>query len=406
MITMYRIYMYLLAACLLLGVTACEEEGLGNEETPFAPYVLSLGINSNGTTTYYVVTAPELMSGTINAVAKGIEQNGYRDYEQAGQTVFSIGGLGLTSATGIVRDANGYLTERGDFVFNSSLNAFTQMDGQNMIGLELPANKESGDQMTLYTVNISDVSITSQVKAPVFPLNQLEWPSITGMCYSEGNVYVTYFPMNPSTFETLYTDTTFVAVYSYPDMQFKTLMKDTRTGPAGSWNAFNGIFKVESGDMYIMSNSAIANGFSQSTKNAAFLRIPKGETHFDDYYFDFETVSGGLKPAHIKYIGNGLVFAEVSTISPQTSADRWGDKSLKCCIIDLNNKAVRDIKEIPVHNGDGGRRFAALVDGGYVYRPVTTSEGTYIYQVDPQAATAVRGAKVSTTFVGGFFRLD
>lgn len=215
MITMYRIYMYLLAACLLLGVTACEEEGLGNEETPFAPYVLSLGINSNGTTTYYVVTAPELMSGTINAVAKGIEQNGYRDYEQAGQTVFSIGGLGLTSATGIVRDANGYLTERGDFVFNSSLNAFTQMDGQNMIGLELPANKESGDQMTLYTVNISDVSITSQVKAPVFPLNQLEWPSITGMCYSEGNVYVTYFPMNPSTFETLYTDTTFVAVYSY-----------------------------------------------------------------------------------------------------------------------------------------------------------------------------------------------
>ena len=101
-----------------------------------------------------------------------------------------------------------------------------------------------------------------------------------------------------------------------------------------------------------------------------------------------------MKPAHIKYIGNGLVFAEVSTISPQTSADRWGDKSLKCCIIDLNNKTVRDIKEIPVHNGDGGRRFAALVDG------------TYIYQVDPQAATAVRGAKVSTTFVGGFFRLN
>ena len=110
-----------------------------------------------------------------------------------------------------------------------------------MIGLELPANKESGDQMTLYTVNISDVSITSQVKAPVFPLNQLEWPSITGMCYSEGNVYVTYFPMNPSTFETLYTDTTFVAVYSYPDMQFKTLMKDTRTGPAGSCKTYTAI---------------------------------------------------------------------------------------------------------------------------------------------------------------------
>ena len=184
-------------------------------------------------------------------------------------------------------------------------------------------------------------------------------------------------------------------------------MNDTRSGPAGSWNAFNGIFKVESGDMYIMSNSAIANGFSQGTKNAAFLRIPKGETRFDDYYFDFETASGGLKPSHIKYIGNGLVFAEVSTITPQTSEHRWGDKDLKCCIIDLNNKTVHDIEEIPVHNGDGGRRFAALVDGGYVYRPVTTpGEGTYIYRIDPRTATAVKGAKVATTFVGGFFRLD
>ena len=37
MITMYRIYMYLLAACLLLGVTACEEEGLGNRGTLLLP---------------------------------------------------------------------------------------------------------------------------------------------------------------------------------------------------------------------------------------------------------------------------------------------------------------------------------------------------------------------------------
>ena len=129
-----------------------------------------------------------------------------------------------------------------------------------MIGLELPANKESGDQMTLYTVNISDVSITSQVKAPVFPLNQLEWPSITGMCYSEGNVYVTYFPMNPSTFETLYTDTTFVAVYSYPDMQFKTLMKIRVPVLPVRGMHLTVFLRYESGDMYIMSNSAIANG--------------------------------------------------------------------------------------------------------------------------------------------------
>lgn len=403
---LHRITFYTLSICLLLATTSCEEQFLDTVEVPHAPYVLSLGITANKTTTYYVVTAEDLMTGTIDAVGKGIEQNGYWDYEQANQTIFSIGGLGVTSAVGVVRNADGYLQEQGDFVFNNSLNAFAQMDSRSMLGMELPANKESGNRMTFYTVGIDNVTINAQTTAPIAPMDELEWPNITGMCYSEGNVYITYLGMNPTTFDTPYTDTTYVAVYTYPEMTFKTLMKDTRTGPAGSWNAFNGIFKVESGDMYIMSNSAIANGFSQGTKRAAFLRIPKGETHFDDYYFDFETVSGGLKPAHIKYIGDGLLFAEVSTVSPQTLADRWLDNSLKCCIIDLKNKTVRDVPQIPIHNGDGGRRFAALVNGGYVYRPITTKgEGTYIYRIDPQTATAVRGAKVSTSFVGGIFQL-
>ena len=109
----YRNCMIALATLSIsVGLASCEEEALGNEETPFAPYVLSLGITSNGATTYYVVTTADLMSGTINAVGKGIEQNGYRDYDQGGQTVFSIGGLGLTSATGIVRGGDGYLYEK------------------------------------------------------------------------------------------------------------------------------------------------------------------------------------------------------------------------------------------------------------------------------------------------------
>ena len=390
-----------------LGMSSCEKETANDSETPFAPYVLSLGITSNGTTTYYVVTTDDLMKGTINAVGKGLEQNGYRDYEQGEQTIFSIGGLGATNAIGIVRNPDGYLVEKGNFVFSNTLNAFTQIDDKRMLGMEIPANKESGNKITFYTVDTDRISILSQTRhTPVHPLSEVEWPSITGMCRSGNNIYVTYLPMSPTTFETRYTDTTYVAVYSYPDMNFRTLMKDIRTGPAGSWNAYNGIFKVESGDLYIMSNSSLANGYSQSTKRAAFLRIPAGTTRFDDYYFDFETASGGLKPAHIKYIGNGLLFAEVSTLNPQTLADRWGDKSLKCCIIDLEKKTIRDIPQIPIHNGNGGRRFQVVTEGSYVYVPITTSEGTYIYRVDTQSATAERGAKIATTFVGGFFKID
>jgi hypothetical protein len=401
-----KIFLAIIAIFSLL-LSSCDDDEFGTEEIPHAPYVLSLGITSGGTTAYYLVTTEDLMTGTINAVGKGIEQSGYHDYELGNQTIFCVGGLGVTSATGVVRGADGYLQGKGEFMFNQSLGLFTQIDDESMMGVEIPSNAESGNMITFYNVSIDGVSITDKKTTSIAPISAFEWPSLTGLCRSEDNIYMTYFHMNPTTYETPYTDTTYVAVYSYPDMTLKKLMKDTRTGPAGSWYAHNGIFQVESGDMYIMSSSAIANGYSQSTKNAAFLRIPKGSTDFDDYYFDFETKSGGLKPAHIKYIGNGLVFAEVSTINPQTSADRWGDKSLKCCIIDLNNQTVTDIPEIPVHNGNGGRRFAVLADGGYVYIPITEDSGSiYIYRVDPKTATAERGAKVSTSFVGGFFKLN
>ena len=397
----------ILAAMAVTTLTACEDDLAAEQETPNAPYILSLGVTSNGNTTYYVVSTDNLMEGTINAVGKGIEQNGYHDYQQGSNSIFCIGGLGLTNATAVVRGADGLLKEQGEFVFDNSLSGFCQVDDRTMVGLELPVNKESGSQLTFYTVDAQSAAILDKnTSTTVDPIDRLDWPSVTGMMYSGGNLYVTYTPMNSLTFETAYTDTCFVAVYSYPDMKFVELMKDTRMGPGGSWGAYNGLMKDEHDDLYVMSNSALSNGYSQSTKHAGFLRIKKGATTFDaDYFFDFEAATGGLKPAHVAYVGNGLVFAEVSTLNPQTANDRWGDKSLKCCIIDLVNQTVTDIDGIPVHNGNGGRRFAYLHEGGYVYLPVSTPDGVYIYRTDIATARAERGARVSTSFVGGFFRL-
>ena len=398
----------IILAAMAVGVlTSCEDDLAAEQETPNAPYVLSLGVTSNGNTTYYVVSTDNLMEGTINAVGKGIEQNGYHDYQQGSNSIFCIGGLGLTSATTVVRGADGLLKEQGEFVFDNSLSGFCQVDQNTMVGLELPVNKESGSQLTFYTVDAKSAAILDKnTSTTVDPIDRLDWPSITGMMYSGGNLYVTYTPMNSMTFETAYTDTCFVAVYSYPDMKFVELMKDTRMGPGGSWGAYNGLMKDEQDNLYVMSNSALSNGYSQSTKHAGFLRIKKGATEFDsDYFFDFEAATGGLKPAHVAYIGNGLVFAEVSTLNPQTANDRWGDKSLKCCLIDLKNQTVTDVEGIPVHNGNGGRRFAYLNEGSYVYLPVSTPDGVYIYRTDVNTARAERGARVSTSFVGGFFSL-
>lgn len=392
------------AACCALTMASCDDD-MGSQEVPNEPYVLSLGITSNGTTTYYVVTTADLMSSTpINAYGKGIEQNGYRDYQQAGQTVFSIGGLGVTSATGIQRDGNGYIQEHGDFVFNNTPIGFCQVDDNTMAAMELPSSAGKGEMLTFYTVDISSIALKSKVTTtPVAPMDVNTWPTVTGSVYSNGNLYVSYVPMNPTTFATPAVDTAFVAVYSYPDFKFKKLMKDTRTGNIGSWNAFNGFQKDESGDIYAMSNTSLTNGFSQKAGHSGFLRIKAGSTDFDpDYFFDYEALTG-YKVAHWLYIGQGKVYAEVST---NQKAGAWSDAEDLSVIIDLYNKTSTTISEIPKHSGQGGRRFVAFAENGFVYAPIATADGVYIYRTDVATATAVRGAKVQATFVGGLFKLQ
>ena len=175
--------------CSLFLLASCDDD-MGSQEVPNEPYVLSLGITSNGTTTYYVVTTNDLMSSTpINAYGKGIEQNGYRDYQQAEQTVFSIGGLGVTSATGIQRDGNGYIQEVGNFVFNATPIGFCQVDNSTMAALELPTSTNKGQNLTFYSVDINSLSLTKRVTTtPVAPLDNITWPSVTGSAYSGGNL--------------------------------------------------------------------------------------------------------------------------------------------------------------------------------------------------------------------------
>ena len=395
---MKNIFKSVMTLCLSMALlTSCDKD-MGSMEVPFQPYVLSLGITSAGTTTYYVVTAEDLMSSeTINAYAKGLEQNGYRDYQQAEGTVFSIGGMGVTSATGIRRDANGYLQDM-------LIRRCKTMDNNTMAALELPTTPAKGQNLTFYTVDIKTMALTSKVETtPVAPMDDVDWPSVTGMEYAGGNIYVSYVPMNQNTFATPEVKTAYVAVYSYPDFQFKGLITDTRTGNIGSWNAFNGFQKDESGDLYCMSNTSLTNGFSETAGHSGFLRIKAGEMHFDeDYFFDYEALTGH-KVAHWLYLGNGKVYAEVST---NQNAGAWSDAEDRCVLIDLKAKTSKMIEDIPLHSGMGGRRFVALCEGGYVYAPVSTNDGLWIYRTEIATGKAVRGARIDATFVGGLFRLQ
>lgn len=410
---MNKFFSIFTACAVATSIVSCSSDNNEPEKTPDKPsegaakYFVSLGITANDVTTYYVVSARELMSGTITAKNQGLEQTGYRDFMQNGNVIYSIGGLGLTDCNGLIINTDGSIKQKGNFVFSNRLDGFAQIDDNTMVGMELPKDSKSGDKLTFYTVDNNSISITKTVKdTPVSPMNEVNWPTITGMCYNDNKVYVAYYPMDPTTYATPDVKNATIAVYSYPDMKFQKIMKDDRIGAAGSWNAFNALTKTENGDIYVMSNTSIANGFSQNGSiPTGFLRIPSGKMEFDaGYHFNFQEKSGGFRPAHILYVGNGKALVEYSTIKePNITTDRRGDKNLKCAVVDLYKQEFHDIVEIPVHNGNGGRRFAAMADGTYAYISIPTSEGLYFYRVNTESYKAEKGAKIEANFIGGVF---
>jgi hypothetical protein len=390
--------------CATVFFTSCVSED--EVPTPFEeenPYVLSLAVQgSDGGFTYYTVPFEDVMSGSLSAVGQGIEQPGYYDFTQFGNTIYSMGGLDDINVVGITLGEDGELAQIGDVSFTNSLADIVKADDNTLLGLELSS---SSDMVRFHTIDINTVSVTDTKELPVSDITDLKSPSYSGMRISGDHLFLSYYISDPTSYETNYTDTARVAVFSYPELEFQKVIKDIRTGPIGGFNVKSGLIKDENGDIYALSHSNPANGFSQTTKDGGILRTNSGETAFDpDYFFDIEEVTGGKNVAHLKYLGNGKVFAEIN-MADNDEQVRWSDGPLQSAIIDLNNQTVTYIEGIPEHAGSG-RRLAALHDENFIYLCIPEDNGIYVYRVDVENHTATRGAAVEANFVAGFFRLN
>jgi len=402
----------LFAGLAIAAVSCSKNDGATpDQEVPAGSkvYALGVGVTTTTATTNYVVQASDLMTGKISLTGNGLLQSGYRDYAFANATFFSIGGLGVTDVNAITLDASNKLSTKTGLTFDLANNDFIDVDGtgKTMLGISIPVSPTEGLNLKLYTVDIASLTISNKVETPindVYPSAQ-DWIFHSGLQVAGGKVYHTFYPADYTTYNTKNTDAVYVAVYSYPALKLEKVITDTRTGPAGSFNTRSGLFKTESGDLFTVSTSSYANGFSQSTKDAAILKIKAGTTEFDkDYFFNTDKSTNGGKVAHAIYIGNGKLFAAVTTKTP-TIDDKWQDNNLRLCIVDLNAKTITPVAGAPVYKGDGGRSFATLVDDGKVYSPIAENGVVHIYQTDIATATATKGAEVEGTFVGGIARL-
>lgn len=403
----------ILFAALSISLVACSSDDDSGSVIPpdnnSKVYALGIGVSTTTATTNYVLQTSDLMNGTISVVGNGILQDGYRDYAFGGGNFYSIGGLGITDVNTISLNNDNELQTTTGLTFELANNDFIDDgSGETMVGLSIPISPSEGLNAKFYTVDIASNTISEKGEVAmndIHPSDQ-DWFFHSGMQIRGNQLFQTFYPANYSTYATTNTDTNYVAVYSYPGFELEKVITDTRTGPSGSFNTRSGIFKSENGDLFTVSTSSFNNGYSQSTKPAGILKISAGATEFDeDYFFNTDTAPNGGKIAHAIYIGDGKLFAAVTVVEP-TLETIWSDANLKLSIVDLYAQTITPIENTPVFNGDGGRSFAALLEGDKIYTSAKDSNGVnYIYQVDINTATAIQGAKIEGTFLGGIARM-
>ncbi len=395
-----------------LSFTSCKDDD-NNDDTNTSStdtnFVLSYAVlGSTGDYSYYTVQYDDVMTGTLTAENQGVTETGYRSFKQINDKIYSIGGLGENTLTTIQKNDDGDLEEVSVLEgFNQAISDIVETDDNKLLAVEVSV---SSDVITFHILNEETTDIeesTSIAVSDVKPSYTDEMPYYSGMVQSGDYIYLSYYLCNPTTYATDYTDTARIAVFSYPDMEFVKNIKDTRVGPIGGYGEQHGLFKDEDDNIYALSHSNLANGFSQSTKDGGILKINAGETEFDeDYLFEIENYTDGLNTAHVKYLGNGKLFALINTEESSTQT-AWSDAPLKGAIIDIDSNTVNYINGLPEHSGTGRTLddCSVYAADGYVYISVPGDEDISVYKIDVNNYTATQGAVVDASFVGGFFEL-
>ncbi len=407
-------------ACLMLGFTSCNDNSTNVndnlEYTGANPYVavLAYAPASGYDYSYYPVQYESLSQTNqiLDATNIGnITQVGYYEYSQLNQTIYSTGGLDYTDVSAIYRQ-NGSLTEKpfGVNFTNSIEDLITTDDGQ-LIGIEM---SKSSDEVVLHLINAETNAVIKTTKTSCYAISENMYsengvnylPHNTGLAQSGNYVYVSYFVFGPSS-TTPFVNQAEVAIFSYPELVYQTTITDERTGPIGGWATNSGLFKDENGNIYCLSHTNPANGYSQSNATAGILRINKNTTAFDtDYFFNLTATANGYTTANILYLEDGKGFAEMNVMARSEQA-KWLDGPLKSAIIDLNAQTINMFEDCPEHNGSGRDiESTALYTDGVIYNPITVNKQIYIYKLNPTDMSVTQGSKVNASFIAGLFRLQ
>ncbi|HEY3403591.1 MAG TPA: DUF4374 domain-containing protein [Ohtaekwangia sp.] len=399
-----------LLALIAAVASSCSSDNEG-KSIPEHGYLLGFRTATDPTADY-ILYETDLASGTVSARGNGIEQGGWSYYAKAGDTYLALDyDNSIAKGYRFKEDGLG-LEEVGEFAFER-MDCFGKGLNGTAIAIGAPWGGGSYD-CKIQIVDGASVSIANSKTTPIyesFYTNDEEetiqlnaWPTATWI--KNNKLYVSFYPVIGPTWETPVTDTAYVSVYSYPALEYETTFKDTRTGPVGYYSSQPCVLEDESGDLYTLSSSSFAAGYTQATKPSGILRINSGESEFDEAYF-FNVEEEGYRVLGGVYVGNGKVVARVISVTIDNQAPAWAAFSVvdapihNIAVLDLEDKTIEIVDEVPLHGGQYLTPF--MVENGKVWASITTSAtDAFVYEIDPATATAVKGARIDGSEIQTF----
>ncbi len=357
-------------------------------------YVFVYSGAASGVAGTYIITADDVSQGTVSSTNNGVETDAYSFIVQNNK-VFAQAYTDQGPVTPFGMYADGKMGIAGRVVTTFRTGVYGTMNNDTWIGGGDPRRDGVGTLFRFDAVNLLVAGrSTTDMKAITQTGANAVW---TGLFQVDNKIYMPYFKYFPPVSATApFTqgrygslDSTWVAVFSYPELKYEKTISDDRTGYVGNWFSMQGLKQIENGDVYTWSTAPEINGI-KSNKPSGIVRIKKGTEVFDkSYFFNMEEVAK-VKIARGAYIANGKFL--MALYAGVTTGDISGGR-VKMAIVDVNNKTVNYIDGIPEHNqptfklntyyeGDG-----KTID--YVFKD--DSGQFYVYVINAETATAKKG---------------
>ncbi|SEA02001.1 protein of unknown function [Arachidicoccus rhizosphaerae] len=346
----------------------------------------------------YLLTTDNLDQGTLSTKNNGVEQDGtWRYYTTSGNLFFSmLYGQGNPGAvTAYKLDAAGALQKVTNFQ-TETVQAFAPVD-KDILLMKI-ARSASNDISHWYKVNTETLQlngegeINTRALAGNGELAHFSWLTQVG-----NKVFAPYFSIKADGvdgFGTKYPDSSWIAVFNYPDMSLNTVIRDNRTSFIGAYFT-NGLEVDEKGDVYAYASpNATSNGVITSTTPCAFMRINSGTTQYDkSYFFNISEKSGASYISFKLYLGNGAFLLGMT--DPENPASGSTDRFAIANVYNQTFAWVTGTPDPAKITSVSELNSYSPKDGKTGYVGITTSDGkSAVYKFDAASATASKGLEV------------